>query len=152
MIAKLIKKGCDQLSTITDVPQLESEILLSFILNKSRAYLFTAQDDSITSAQEQHFLKLISRRLNGEPIAYIIGKKEFWSLELSVTPDVLIPRPETELLVELALQKLNSEKKCIADLGTGSGAIALALAHERKNWEIIATDISEKALKVAQSN
>ena len=94
---------------------------------------------------------MYEKRLAGEPIAYILGKKEFWSLEFTIDEKVLIPRPETELLVEIILQ-IDSSCINIADLGTGSGAIAIALAKERPNWQITATDISEEALEVARSN
>lgn len=104
-------------------------------------------------AQSKHFTSLIEKRLTGYPVAYLLGTKAFWTLDLLVTPDVLIPRPETELLVETVLEKIqdiNNPK--ILDLGTGSGAIALALASERSDARIIASDYSEKALIIAQKN
>lgn len=134
---------------VSDTARLDAELLLSHVLGCSRSKLLIDSEKAISEPQKTKFLELIDRRSKGEPIAYLIGQREFWSLSLDITPDVLIPRPETELLVELALEK---EVTKIADLGTGSGAIALAIAHERPHWQIIATDISEKALTVAKNN
>lgn len=132
---------------------LEAHYLLATILNKSRAYLIAFEEKDLTENQTTQFTRALQRRQQGEPLAYICGQKEFWSLTLSVTPAVLIPRPETELLVEtvLSLYSSNTHYK-VADLGTGSGAIALALASERSTWEITASDISEAALSVAKHN
>jgi release factor glutamine methyltransferase len=131
---------------------LEAEILLAHTLNVTRTYLMTWPEKFINEEAEKIFFAVIEQRKQGEPIAYLIGHKEFWSLDLIVTKDVLIPRPETELLVELALKLIEKKHAVIADLGTGSGAIALALAHERPDWEIHAIDISEAALNVAKQN
>lgn len=136
-----------------DDPALESEILLSYIIEKPRAYLRAWPERILTPEVEAEFNALIARRLQGEPIAYITGKKEFWSLDLLVTPATLIPRPETECLIEMALSLFSHQEKIkVADLGTGSGAIALALASEHPTWQISATDISEAALAVAKMN
>lgn len=134
----------------SDTAQLDAEILLTFVLKVSRASLYAWPQKLLTELQSQTFQELISRRARGEPIAYLVGKKEFWSLDFTVTPDVLIPRPETELLVEKVLAK--KEVSLIADLGTGSGAIAIAIAHEKPTWKIFATDQSEKALNIAKMN
>lgn len=134
-------------------PQLEAELLLAKSLRCLRTHLW-AYPDQIVDEQAQHiFATLLERRVAGEPIAYLLGYQEFWSLSLKVTPDTLIPRPETEGLVELALKKLplNLSHR-VVDLGTGSGAIALALATERPDWRIVATDDSDAALAVAQHN
>jgi release factor glutamine methyltransferase len=139
-----------QLCAVTDVPQLEAEVLLAFVLNKSRSYLHAWPEKILEISQQNHFLELLNKRTQGEPIAYLTGQREFWSLNLRVTPDVLIPRPETELLVELVLNLF--DQATVADLGTGSGAIALSLAHERPSWIIHATDASLSALDVAKSN
>lgn len=132
------------------LPRLEAEILLAHALQVDRGFLYSHSDDLV---DESVALSLYQRRLCGEPIAYIVGTKEFWKSRFSVNKHVLIPRPETELLLETALS-LFPEKQHItaADLGTGSGIIALSLAQERPHWDIIATDMSEEALFVARSN
>lgn len=133
-------------------PRLDLEILISFVLGKPRAFLYSHPETLLTQEQRNKLEKLIKRRQTGEPIAYITGIKEFWSLELIVNQSVLIPRPETEMLVELALEKITSKVAVVADLGTGSGAIALALAKEKPDWQIIATDFSQLALDTAEHN
>jgi release factor glutamine methyltransferase len=136
-----------------DTAYLDAEVLLAYALNTSRAYLHTWPERELNTAQLEQFHTLIERRIAGEPVAYITGKREFWSLQLSITRDTLIPRAETELLVELALQQIPAHAAWkIADLGTGSGAIALSLAHERPRCTIIATDICPAALEVARAN
>jgi release factor glutamine methyltransferase len=126
---------------------------LAETIGQSRSYLYTWPDRALTSAQLNRFEKLLSRRYQGEPIAYITGHREFWSLDFAVSPAVLIPRPETERLVEIALQHLPEDQPAtVADLGTGSGALALALAHERPRCQIVATDSSADALAIAEHN
>jgi release factor glutamine methyltransferase len=137
----------------SDVPLLEAEALLTHVLQVSRSHLHAWPARELTPAQQLQFIEYINRAEQGEPIAYITGHREFWSLDLLVTPDTLIPRPETELLVEQVLATLNdNHPKLVADLGTGSGAIALALATERPHWVVHATDRMSAALKVAASN
>jgi release factor glutamine methyltransferase len=115
--------------------------------------LYAHCEQNLSTQQVKHFSKLLKRRLAYEPITYILGHKEFYSIDLQVNKNVLIPRPETELLVELVLAKFRSQAKInLADLGTGSGAIALAIANERPHWQIFATDKSAKALTVAKNN
>lgn len=134
-------------------PTLEAELLLAHVLNLPRGKLHLHPDQALTPAQSGELDTLVSRRAQGEPSAYLTGTRGFWSLELQVTPGVLIPRPETELLVELALQKIPADAAWrIADLGTGSGAIALAIAHERPRCQFVATDISPAALEIARAN
>lgn len=134
-------------------PELEAELLLAHVLEMPRSKLRLWPNQALTPAQLARTNDLVTRRASGEPSAYLTGIRGFWSLELQVTPDVLIPRPETELLIELALQKIPADAVWrIADLGAGSGAIALALAQERPRCQIIATDISPAALHVARAN
>lgn len=134
-------------------PRLDAELLLAFVLGKPRTYLHTWPSIELNERLRSRFQALVERRAAGEPIAYITSHREFWSMELQVTSATLIPRPDTELLVELALQLIPpSAEWCIADLGSGSGAIALALAHERPACQITATDISADALEVARAN
>ena len=129
------------------------ELLLGHALGKDRAWIYAHGDDALPVEGALRFHALLMRRAAGEPIAYILGRREFWSLDLKVGPDVLIPRPETELLVELALQRIPQTAQVdIADLGTGSGAIALAIARERPQARVLATDASSAALAVAQEN
>lgn len=136
-----------------DSAQLDAEVLLAHALECSRTYLRTWPEKLLSSEQQTQFQQFISRRAAGEPIAYITGKREFWDMTLQVTPDTLIPRPETEHLVELALEKIPLESRWqIADLGTGCGAIALAIARERPQCKIFASDKSTAALTVAQNN
>lgn len=132
--------------------KLEAELLLAFTLGESRTFLFTWPEFLLTSDQVERFKRLISARCNGEPVAYLLGHREFWSLSLSVMPGVLIPRPETEHLVDKVLEILPVSSQEIVDLGTGSGAIALALAKERSQWKLLATDSSELTLECAKRN
>lgn len=149
MIEVLIEK----LKPHSDTPRLDAELFIAAIMNQPRTQLFAHPEQKLTSTQEQALKKYVTRRINNEPVAYILGHKEFWSLDFKVTPDVLIPRPETEMLVEWALENLPEKEKIhIADLGTGSGAIAIALAYERSSWIIDATDSSEEALNIAKEN
>lgn len=134
-------------------PELEAALLLCHLLGVTRSHLFAWPDKSLTQQQQANYEHLIQRRLAGEPIAYITGEREFWSLRLQVNEQTLIPRPETELLVERALAHLvETDRPGIADLGTGSGAIALALASERADALIHASDRSAAALEVARGN
>jgi release factor glutamine methyltransferase len=137
----------------SDDARRESEILLGHALGKSRAWLYAHGDEEISRDAAEMFQLLSAQRLAGTPIAYLAGHREFWTLDLVVTPAVLIPRPETELLVELALLHIPQSKKVdIVDLGTGSGAIALSIARERPLAHLVATDASEEALAVARIN
>ncbi len=151
-----LDRACLFLATVENPrsknPHLDAEILLCHILKKPRTYLLAWPESHLTAEQNQQFQALLARRLKGEPIAYILGEKEFWSLSLEVTPDTLIPRPDTELLVELVLQTLSVTTQTIADLGTGSGAIALAIAKERSDWQVIATDKYPATLAIAERN
>ncbi len=132
--------------------RLDAELLLARATGLSRATLRAHDELPVAATAQAQFAAECSRRLSGEPLAYIEGSKEFWSLPLQVSSAVLVPRPETELLVERCLALLPTGPQHIADLGTGSGAIALALAHERPRWSITAVDASAAALTVAQAN
>ncbi len=150
-IRALLEQASRELGT--DSARLDAEVLLAACLGKPRSYLHTWPERSIDQRKLECFGQLIRRRARGEPVAHLTGRREFWSLSLAVTPDTLVPRPETETLVELALEKLPPDTPLrVADLGTGSGAIALAIATERPRCEIIATDLSEPALKIARRN
>ena len=131
----------------------DAALLLAHALGQPRSWLYAHGDDEVDAATAARFESLVARREGGEPIAYLTGTRGFWKHEFRVTPDTLIPRPETERLVELALERLPpGEPLRIADLGTGSGAIALALALERPRAQVVATDASAGALEVAQAN
>ena len=133
---------------------LDTEIILGFIISKTREYLRAHGEDILTEPQTFQFQQMLNKRKQGVPIAYIVGRRYFWDFELMVNESVLIPRPETELLVDIALKTLSGSSipQKIADLGTGSGAIAIALARENRNWCVEATDISSEALGVAKAN
>jgi len=134
-------------------PVLEADLLLSAASGLERTQLIAWPQRSLSAAQQQRFEQLIRRRLAGEPIAYLLGKREFWSLTLQVSPATLIPRPETETLVEQALKALPASAPLrVLDLGTGSGAIAAALARERPHWTLIGIERDAAALSVAACN
>lgn len=135
------------------IDRADAELLLAHAVGRDRAWLFAHATDELDTAQAAAFADLLARRAAGEPVAYLTGRRGFWTLDLEVGPDTLIPRPETELLVELALARLPADAPArVADLGTGSGAIALAIASERPLAAVIATDASKAALAVAVRN
>lgn len=149
---ELLRAGIDRLAASLETRQLDAELLLAHVLEVSRVRLKSHPEAPRTGAERDRYLALIERRAAGEPVAYLVGCKGFWSLELEVGPQVLVPRPETELVVERALALRPALTGRVADLGTGSGAIALALAAERPAWRITATDRSPEALQVARRN
>lgn len=151
-IAEALNQATLHLVALHDTARLDAETLLAFTLKRNRSHLHAWPDRQLQPEQQARFNALIERRAAGEPVAYLTGRREFWSLELQVTPATLIPRPETELLVELALQHTPNATWRIADLGTGSGAIALAIASELPTCRVIATDRSTTALEVARRN
>ena len=133
--------------------RFDAEVLMAHVLDSKRSFLYANPELELPDYRSDAFKKLIKQRAEGQPVAYLTDSTEFWSLPLTVTPAVLIPRPDTERLVEAALSKIPTEIDWrIADLGTGSGAIALAIASERNNCEIHATDISPAAIEVAREN
>lgn len=150
-----ISRRIDQLlrEASAAIDRADAELLLAHAVGRDRAWLFAHATDELDAAQAAAFAGLVARRAAGEPVAYLTGRRGFWTLDLEVGPDTLIPRPETELLVELALARLPQDEAArVADLGTGSGAIALAIASERPLAAVIATDVSKAALAVAVRN
>jgi release factor glutamine methyltransferase len=162
-----LKAGMAQLRA-ANVPSstLAAELLLMYVLDRDRAWLYAHPGDLLAAAEAERYCELLGRRAAGEPTQYLTGKQEFWGLDFEVTPAVLIPRPETEHVIEVALERLGEERGIkinmrtgapsrtlrIADVGTGSGCIAVALAHELPHAEILATDIFDDALEIARRN
>ncbi|ABC28580.1 Methylase of polypeptide chain release factors [Hahella chejuensis KCTC 2396] len=136
----------------TESPRLDAEVLLAHVLGKGRTYLISHNDSVLDEPALQAYQRLIAERETGRPVAHLIGKREFWSLEFQVSPATLIPRPETELLVELVLEEAAPAGAKVLDLGTGTGAIACALAHERPDWRFTAVDVSQEAVELATTN
>lgn len=136
----------------SDSPRRDAEILLEYVTGKGRSWILAFGETELTGAQRQQLAALLARRRRGEPIAHLIGEREFWSLPLFVSPATLIPRPDTECLVEQALARLPAASCRILDLGTGTGAIALALASERPDCDVTAVDRMPEAVALAQRN
>lgn len=152
-IRQYLDDGAAILQNVTDSPRLEAELLMGLVLRKPRSFLHAWPEQQLGAAEAGAYERLLRRRFAGEPIAYMTGIREFWSMPLKVCPDVLIPRPETELLVEKALLRLpEGEPLRVLDLGAGSGAVALAIARERPDATVIGVDISAAALEVARLN
>jgi release factor glutamine methyltransferase len=152
-IGQFIQQAAARLAPVSPTPRLDAEVLAMRVCGLNRTALVARGDTPLGAEQQRALDAALARRAAGEPVAYITGEREFWSMTLRVTPDTLIPRPETELLVEQALARLpGNARATIADLGTGSGAIALAIARERPACRVIATDRSAAALAVARAN
>jgi release factor glutamine methyltransferase len=152
-IEKALSAAMEKLHGVSEAPRLEAELLLARAIDTPRSFLFAHPEDELDDDALQRLDQTVARRLAGEPMAYITGSKEFWSMELAVSPATLVPRPETELLVDIALRDIpRTAEWQILDLGTGSGAIALAMARERALCSITAIDISAEALAVAREN
>jgi len=149
----LITHGYECLASSSDSAKLDAQLLLSLVIDKEQSYLLTWPEKTIEAILVKQYLNLLARRQKGEPIAYITGVKEFWSLPLKVSPATLIPRPDTEILVEQVLEKFQHHQNinCL-DLGTGTGAIALALCSENPSWDIEGIDYSNEAITLAQLN
>ncbi|MGM0412180.1 MAG: peptide chain release factor N(5)-glutamine methyltransferase [Pseudomonadota bacterium] len=147
----LLAEAVAGLTATSDSPRLDAELLMAEALGRNRTWLRTWPEATVEPATADVFRTLLARRANGEPVAYLLGRTGFHAIDLAVTPATLIPRPETEELVERALA-LGGERAHVLDIGTGSGAIALALAAARPNWTVTATDTSEAALAVATAN
>ncbi len=133
-------------------PRADAEVLLAHVLGVRRIDLYLSFDRPLSAEELARFREMVRRRAASEPTQYILGRQEFWSLDFEVTPSVLIPRPETEVLVEKLLELIGSDPALVLDLGTGSGAIAVALAHEREDVRVLATDRSFEAIQVARRN
>lgn len=142
----------DELESVSDTARLDVELLLCEVLQQSRSWLFTWPERTLDAGQQAAFLALLERRKTGEPVAHLLGYRDFWTLRLRVSPATLIPRPDTEVLVEQALLRLSSDPARVADLGTGTGAVALALASERPQWQVVATELQPDAVRLAQIN
>ena len=152
-ISAILDDATERLAAVSDSARLDAELLLARAIDMPRSYLFAHPEEVLDELAVARFEAVIERRLAGEPMAYITGVREFWSLQLMVTPATLVPRPETELLVDLALREIPRRAEwAILDLGTGSGAIAIAIAKERPLSRVTATDISAAALDVARQN
>lgn len=152
-ITQVIEDAIKQLKSVSDSARLDSELLLCSILKKDRTFLRAWPEQKLDQQQTNSFHKLLEQRLQGNPIAHILGERGFWSLNLKVTTDTLIPRPDTERLVELALERIPEKSQWkILDLGTGTGAIAISLAKEKPDCFITATDRSIAAIDIAKQN
>ena len=150
-VRDLFHKGKSLLNNLSD-PPLEARLLLHKSAGITEESFYSDPERDVSASQESAFFRLVSRRLEGVPLAYVLGEKEFWSIGFKVSPGVLIPRPETELLVERVIALSTKEGELIADIGTGSGNIAVSLAGELPKARIIATDVSTKALELAKMN
>lgn len=150
-IRSWLKAACARLCG-GESPKRDAEVLLSFVTGKSRSWLMAFDETPLTAAQLAQLDALLARRADGEPVAHLTGEREFWSLPLTVSPVTLIPRPDTEILVEQALAHLPDTAVDILDLGTGTGAVALAIASERPDCRIIGVDRVEAAVQLAQHN
>ena len=152
-IGDALADGTERLRSFSDSPMLDAELLLARSIDVPRSYLIAHPEDTLDSAAIERYFTAIGRRSAGMPLAYISGEKEFWSMTLNVSPNTLVPRPETEVLVDHGLQRIPIDQSFdVLDLGTGCGAIALAIARERPNCDITATDLSDAALAVAREN
>ena len=153
IIRQALKDATQQLKPISDSASLDVQILLAEALGKDRAYVLAHGDDTLTPEQQKQFAAWIKRRAAGEPVAYILGRRAFYDREFAVAPGVLIPRPETELLLEAALEFAAHLPECTAaDIGTGSGALAVTFAAHQPNARVYAVDLSPQALAIAQRN
>jgi len=151
-LEQAVAAGADLLASSSESAKLDAQVLLLHILQKPRSYLFTWPEHELSDDQQLQFNVFIQRRLKGEPVAHITGLREFWSLSLEVNATTLIPRPDTETLVECALNMVMPDKAKVLDLGTGTGAIALALGSEMPNWKIVAVDRVTDAVALANKN
>jgi release factor glutamine methyltransferase len=151
-IRGLVTQGKERLSEISETPQLDSYLLIGEVLARPREWLVAHAEETVCSFDEVRIQELFARRYTGEPVAYIRGFQSFWLRDFCVTRDTLIPRPDTELLMEITLARFGQQPLKVVDLGTGTGALAISLAAERPDWQILGTDISKSTLDVARKN
>ncbi|MDX1435101.1 MAG: HemK/PrmC family methyltransferase, partial [Gammaproteobacteria bacterium] len=152
-VRELLRDAAARLAPRHELSRLDAEVLLAHVLDVPRTRLHARPETVVDAERAERYRELITRRAAGEPVAHLTGRREFWSLDLEVSRETLIPRPETELLVEVALACIPVGESCrVADLGTGCVAIAIAIASERERSKVIATDISEAALEAAARN
>jgi release factor glutamine methyltransferase len=151
-VGGLVSQGKERLGDISETPQLDSYLLVGEILARSREWLIAHAEEAVCSVDEARVQALFARRYAGEPVAYIRGYQSFWQRDFCVTRDTLIPRSDTELLMEITLARFGQQPLKVVDLGTGSGALAVSLAAERPDWQILGTDISKSALAIARKN
>ena len=152
-VAEALRWGRERLALHSSTPRLDAEVILSYLLGLDRAALLARPDLALTTEANESYLGLVDRREHGEPVAYLTGRKEFYGLDMLITKDVLVPRPETESIVEICLAALpENEAARFADIGTGSGAILVAVAVHRPNLRAYGTDISPEAIAVARQN
>jgi release factor glutamine methyltransferase len=152
-LQNLLEQATQQLSNRSDSARLDAEVLMAHCLQRSRSFLRAWPEHRLSEAQADHYRQLIGQRCEGMPVAYLTGSREFWSREFLVNPDVLIPRADSELLIELSLQRIDAQQSArILDLGTGSGILAITLAAERRDAMVFAVDASRPALNVARAN
>nr|WP_298059283.1 peptide chain release factor N(5)-glutamine methyltransferase [uncultured Halomonas sp.] len=149
----LLKQATQRLSAAGSAsPRVDAEVLLSHVLGRSRTWLYTWGDQHCSTWERARFDALVAARAQGTPVAYLTGEREFWGLRLATSPDTLIPRPDTETLVELALSRAINPAGRLLDLGTGTGAIALAFASEQPRWQVVGVDVREEAVALAARN
>ncbi len=151
-LAQALEWASTRLQDVSDSAKLDAEVMLLHVIHKQRTHLYTWPDERLTSEQVTEYKQMVARRLLGTPIAHIVGEREFWSLPFMVNPTTLIPRPDTEILVETALNLPLADNAKVLDLGTGTGAIALSLVFERSNWQITAVDKVLEAVVLAKAN
>lgn len=151
-IAQVLAIAQAQLAIVSESPSIDSQYLLAAVLQKPLSFLRAYSEEVVSDLQQKQLSTFVVRRMQGEPVAYITQQQGFWKQLLLTTPATLIPRPETELLIEAVLSECGQDINTLLDLGTGTGAIALALSQERTQWQIYASDISIDALAVAQKN
>lgn len=151
-IDQLLAEAARRLAPCSETPRLDAELLLAHLLGRERVWLYTWGDRELTPEQRSGFDELLAARERGRPIAHLTGQREFWGLMLATSDATLIPRPDTELLVEAALERAPAASGRLLDLGTGSGAVALAFASERRRWEVVGVDVVPAAVELARGN